>query len=1474
MKINPFYTFLFICLIFIPQLNAIQLSHSDHYSTKDGLPQYTIMDIIQDQKGFMWFASWDGLSKFDGYRFSNYKVKSGDKYFVKSNRIEKIEEDKFNRIWFKSYDGEMHCFNPATESYWGAQLIDSLKSRNIQFSGINIQPSGKVWLTSNSGGCILIKDSVFDYQCYNMQNGSLKNNHVRVVFEDKELNSWILTDNGLTRLNVSGDKKEDYFFSVQKDKNSKKQSFYAAYDTGKEILFSSEKGKIWRYSKIDGKFTVFQTSSSSEITSIQSTSGSELLLVTRNNGLILLNTETLLTRYFNTKTTAEMLSDRIALVHPEKDGNLWYETEDQMGIFRLDLKNYQTFYYKVKVDDTFAWVVPPHSFILEDANGNVWVHPRGGGFSMYNQQTKTLMPVNQQIRFTEHMVSNILHSGYADKQGNLWLCSRTHGVDKVVFHKSDFHFAQINPADRSEIANEVRAVFEDQASRLWIATKDRKITLFDAGKRKLGCLSTDGDIRQNAFFPAMVYSMIQDKKGNIWIGTKGAGLYKFTKNISGAKYSVQHFVHLPNQVNSLSENSVYTIFEDLHGRIWVGTYGGGINLIEENNGNISFCQYKNKFKAYPFKEAARVRFITESKKGLITVGTAGGLIVFSSAFKHPQQIRFRHYTTEPNNAEGISGNDVHGICHTSAGEMFIATFGGGLDKVLTYDQQGFPKTFKSYNKSDGLPSDVILSVVEDEQGKLWISNENNLSRFDPEKETIETFAQINRLSPGLSFSEASTCRLKSNELIFGLSGGFLSFYSGQIINSKFKPDIVFSNLLLYNKIQTIGNESPLKVSLDNTRELRLNHKQNYFSIEYAALDYNEPKNILYAYKLDGFDDDWNYVQKQRIANYTNLPKGKYIFRVKSTNSEGVWMDNERQLKVVIMPSFWETGWAMAMYLLFVLGLLYVVMRVILTFYKLKSNIAVEKKISDMKLRFFTDISHEIRTPLTMITAPVEMIMNDEKTPENTKNQLKIIYQNTNRLLRLVNQILDFRKIQFMKIKVSELELSVIVAEIFENFSDIARSQKITYEFDNQADGVKVWVDPDCVDKILMNLLSNAFKFTPAGKKIIVRLKAEEKNILLEVQDEGPGLGVEKQKKLFTRFASFNADKSKPSTGIGLSMVKELVDKSGSRIQVKSEPGNGTIIQVIFPYGTNHLPEDVEIIKGESNSGETKKPDASINQVAQPLHSPQEEIKKIEKSTILIVEDDADLRAFIKTMLENDYYIYEAEDGEMGFELAVKYIPDFIVSDIMMPKMDGVEMLHKIRNDIQTSHIPVVLLTAKTNIESKLEGLESGADDYISKPFSVTYFKARISNLIQQRKHLQEIYNSTFTGRPKEQFELGELEISSKDKEIMDKVLHVIEDNIENFEFSVDDLCKSINMSRSAFFKKLKSLTGMGPLEFVRDLKMKRAAVLIASGQYRIKEVTYMVGIADTRYFAKCFKEKYGKTPMEYKSDAMHTLEEH
>lgn len=1071
--------------------------------------------------------------------------------------------------------------------------------------------------------------------------------------------------------------------------------------------------------------------------------------------------------------------------------------------------------------------------------------------------------------------SNKIHSAFSDKQGNLWLGTHSKGLEKATFHTEHFKLRIPIDAPYESLSNEVRAIFDDEKGFLWIGLKDGMLRVYDKANQEIGYLTESGKIsHQGTPLAGNVYYLLKDSKGILWIATKGAGLIKAQPTNDPLQFKLTNFRYNPNDVYSLSDNNLYCVYEDITGRIWVVTFSNGINYITENErGETLFINHRNRLKNYPTNYCNKVRCITGDSKGRLWIGTTHGLLMTHVQFNQPEEILFKHYFCSSQNQHTLSNNDIYWIEVTQNNELFMATFGGGLNKLVHVDAEGKAR-FKSYTEYDGLPSDILMSICEDKNGNLWIGTENGLSKFSPKEERFENFRYRFR-GYNLRFCEASSACLSNGDMMFGTNNGILQFTPDSIKKSDYVPQLVFSQLLLANKIVTPQKHSVLQRALDYIDQLILSHEENIFTIQYAALDYTAPNDIQYAYMLDGFENNWNYVGKQRMATYTNLPKGEYIFKVKSTNADGVWTNNIRSLPIKVLPSFWETPWAYLLYVLTLLFVVFIAVYILSTIYRLKHRVAMEHQLTDMKLRFFTDISHELRTPLTLISAPLEYIMGRKELSNEVKEQLTVVDRNTKRMLRLVNQILDFRKIQNKKMKmiVQQTDIVPYTRSIMDNFEALAKEHHMQFVFETNKEHVFLWIDTDKFEKIVYNLLSNAFKYTPDNKKIKVSINENPDNVSVSVEDQGIGIAENKKKVLFVRFENHVDSKifKQMSTGIGLSLVKDFADMHHASISVWSKVNEGSCFKINFLKGKSHYDDKVEFILDDMAISDTQtsiQPVEENTSVTNQFAS--EEEFEMQRDTMLLVEDNVELRRFLRTIFINEYNVIEAVNGAEGLEKSLKLIPDIIISDVMMPVKDGFQMMQDLRNEITTSHIPLILLTAKTAIESKLEGLEYGADDYITKPFSATYLKARVRNILIKRKKLQEIFREKLMDSPSKPNKENEAsstkipEMSPSDQKFMNKLMELMEANLDNGNLIVDDLVKEMAVSRSVFFKKLKSLTGFAPVEFIREIRINRAVQLIDTGEYSITQISYMVGINDPRYFSKCFKQKMGMTPSEYR----------
>ena len=1446
-----------------------QLPHTfTQYTSEDGLSQNTIMSILQDDKGVMWFATWDGLYKFDGYTFNNYKAHPGDSIGLSNNRLDNIKEDRYGYIWVQSYNHQVYRFNPRLERF------QAIPYDNYLSLDMYVLPCGDVWIITVQNELIHISTHP---ETHEMKATDFFKSHqisysepIKSIFQDSRENQWILTENGLYRLTRNGnEEKLSSYFVAPPEKD--KQPFYDALENNHTIYFTSKQGCVYEYNPDTGQFVRQEFPTGSSIKTIRQLKKDKLFIGTASDGFFVYEQSSGNHRHYNTRNYPSLKDNQIKAVYIDTNGEAWIRLNTK-GVTHFNPENEQ-FDHFILQDKYGKDIVDsrPEMYVYEDVNGSLWVHPSGGGLAWYDRKNNRIRPFYNPALQSGWSADNKVTNVFTDKQGNLWLGSYGNGLEKISFNTNHFHLLTAAPDDTEFPGSNVRAVYQDRNGYIWTGNKDKVIRVYDSQWRYVGNLTSSGTISPYSTDKLGIgYSIIQDHEGTIWIGTKGNGLFAARPQGKPLTYHLVQYSADANDVYSLSGNEIYSLHEDRQQRIWIATFEGGINYLERGTDKEAdrFINYRNRLKNYPISQCYRTRFITSDTKGNIWIGSATGLLMCKGNFKEPEEIEFQRYCRISGNANSLSNNDVHNIYFTRKGEMYVATFGGGLNKLLSLE--GAEARFQAYTMKNGLPSDVLLSIEEDPHGNLWCATEKELCKFIPSTDKIIHYPS--RAFPlRISFNEGAALRTASDYLMFNTVKGVLYFFPDSIHTSTYVPPIIFTRLQQAEKTVTPEEGGILTTHIDDTNLLTLPHDKNGFSIQFAALDMKYPGNISYSYKLEGFENNWNNIGNQRTATYTNLPKGHYTLKVRSTNSDGIWVENTRTLDINILPSFWETPWAYSLYVLFILLVIFTATYILFTIFRLKHKVSVEQEISDIKLRFFTNISHELRTPLTLIAGPVEQVLQHGKLNDEEREQLVLVERNTNRMLRLVNQILDFRKIQNkkMKMRVQQIDLIPFIRHIMESFNSLADEHQIDFSMDTKVSSLKIWADSDKLEKILFNLLSNAFKYTPQGKQIKVVVQEEEKDVILAVEDQGIGIAENKQKSLFVRFENL-VDKNlfnQASTGIGLSLVKELIDMHHGSISIRSKLGEGSCFSIRLQKGKEHFDETVEFILSDYVVSDTS-PAYTGNQFSS-LTGNEEENLNSEKETILIVEDNQELRFFIRTIFAQYFNVIEAENGNIGLEKSKLYMPDIIISDVMMPEKDGIEMVRELREEMTTSHIPIVMLTAKSTIESKIEGMKLGADDYITKPFSATYLKARIFNLLEQRKKLQALYCASLLPASTEQPLAGKKEtttpaLSPNDRKFMDKVMETIEKHLDNGDLTVEDIAGEVNMSRSVFFKKLKTLTGLSPVEFLKEIRMKRAAQLIETEEYNMAQIAYMVGLNDSHYFSKCFKQQYGMTPTEYK----------
>jgi signal transduction histidine kinase/DNA-binding response OmpR family regulator len=901
--------------------------------------------------------------------------------------------------------------------------------------------------------------------------------------------------------------------------------------------------------------------------------------------------------------------------------------------------------------------------------------------------------------------------------------------------------------------------------------------------------------------------------------------------------------------------------------LWVGTERNGLKWIRPDGSYDSFQQAG--------KNTISENFVTTIVKNgsVLWIGTRNGLNSYDPLTK-----RFNSFSPKT----GSSASTVILSLYASRrGKLWVGT-GDGL---FIFDQ--VRHRFLRIGEIDGLKSQVIQSITEDQQGSLWVSTFNGLSNIIEKKQNEPNTAGSYRIvnyttNDGLGSNQfsAGAVASKGGELFFGGVNGVTTFFPGQLIRNNYRPGVVITDLMINNTIvkpNTAG--SPLSDPVEHTRRLGLTYDQNYLSLNFAATSYLNPQNNQYAYKLDGLTshEGWHYSGTQHTANYTNLEPGRYVFSVKAANNNGVWSTNITHLQIVISPPWWKTWWAYVIYLLLSGAVACIVIRFFLARAKLKRALFYEHveherdlALNQMKLEFFTNVSHELRTPLTLIMGPVENILRSTEPADDRYPQLQFIRSNAGRLLKLVTELLDFRKMEtgHMKIFAHPQDIVAFLHRIFQSFQYMATAAHITYQFICGEEELTVYFDEDQLEKVCYNLLVNAFKVVPQGGRIVLQLVKSATIVDIHISDSGKGIPLDKQEQLFTNFYQVDELAGRVTgTGIGLALSKKIVDLHQGNLSVTSqsggEPGRlNTCFLLTLPLGSAHLqscelrlPEDPKIINDVISANRVVEPG-----FAKPAGNlTAAEISK--KYVVLIIEDNDELRTFLNYALSPQYLVHESVNGLEGWQTAVELIPDVIVSDVMMPEMNGLEMTARLKADERTSHIPVILLTARASEAHQLGGLEQGADVYLTKPFNIQLLETHLLNLLKTRQIWQQKYSQQVTLEPRH------IPVNGPDQKFLTKLLAIIEDNIENEAFGVPTIAAEIGMSQPVLYKKVKALTTMSVNDFVKSIRLKKAAQLIKQQEYTIYEIAYAVGFSDSKYFSKEFSRQFGMTPSAYKNAA-------
>jgi signal transduction histidine kinase/ligand-binding sensor domain-containing protein/DNA-binding response OmpR family regulator len=1402
--------------------------------------------MIKDHEGFMWFGTWDGINRFDGHNFTVYKSRPGDTSSLRNNRIDEIVEDKGGYLWLKAYDNSIYRFDKRTEQFLLIGGVSTESGKPV-YNKIVLTHTGQMWLlTKNQGAYFIASPDVPHPQCVRFASGlaqsfSLPSNTINFFYEDQNSDIWVSTSNGICCLKkqTSG----NYTSTIPNPAFTKGMNFTCIEGKGDKVWLGTDNGNLVCFENKLSRFFAKKVSKYRLNGLVVSKKTADIYLTTAGGEVVTVNQT-------NLSANISAISDagQLRYIYEDKAGRLWIEPE-RSGAVKFDphSKTFKIFNQKrdAYYDRYFRFFR-----IFEGNDDRVWVSMESGGFGYYEPDTDTINYFYDEPGAEGSRFSNIIICAYLDPAGIMWLNADDKGLNKIIFERNDFNQKLLVEHTISRTDNEIRGICYDREKRLWLASKSCKIYVIRNDKPVAISFTN-----QQPGGLGIVYSIIQDKDGNMWMGTKGNGLFKATPvNKERTIFKLNHFLRDESDIYSISSNIIYALYQDKGGRIWVGTYENGLNLVEQHGDQVKFINTNNSFKNYPKGAFVKIRHLQEDAGGELWIATTDGLLVLD-----PASYRLATFSKISGDKTSLSKNDIQYIYRDSKNNMWLSTSGGGLNKAIGVNPFKHLK-FKVYTTEDGLPSDYIVSSVEDNNGYLWLASENGLSKFDPKNGTFRNYDSYDGLAK-TGFSEASNIKLPNGDLIFGCISGYVSFNPKTIADHKISAKMVLTNFQVNNRDITVDG-TLLKSNINNTSNVTLAYNQNILGIDYTVLDYRSGKQS-YQYRLTGFDNVWRDNQSQRRVTYTNLPPGDYKFEVRSSNSALYSNVPDKSLSITILPPPWRTWWAYLLYVVTSAILIEIARRITLTMLKLRQRIEVEQKLADLKLTFFTNVSHELRTPLTLILNPIEEISKKETLSQQGNEHINVVRKNARRMVRFINQLLDLRKVQSGKatLKVSRVEIVSFTKKISEYFIDAAREKQIDLQIDGDSDGIDAWVDAEKLDIVIYNLLANAFKFTPNNKRITIAISQNTMlgYLSITISDQGNGVAENKLKDIFELY--YEGDHGDATnlkgTGIGLALSKELIELHYGKITAKNNADRGLSVTIELKLGKEHfLGAEVEFIDMPQVPHQFE--ETVEDMLFQTVHVTNDHNSKV--PLVLLVEDNNDLRTFLATQLNEHYRVEQAENGEEGLKKAMMLLPDLILSDVMMPKMDGIQMLDRLKNDVLTSHIPIVLLSAKFSVESQIEGLKYGADYYITKPFQNDFLLASIENLIKQRKRIFETF---LNGKKTIELSPGEIVITSHDEVFLKKVITIVEERMVDPDFNIDAVAVQLNMGRSTFYKKFKSLTNIPPVEFVRDMRVKRAKQLLDAGENNIADVAYAVGFNTPKYFSTCFKEHYSLSPTEY-----------
>ena len=1386
-----FYHFSTTLILFII-LIASQICYSQNLRFKsltveDGLSNNKVNTVIQDQTGFMWFGTDDGLNRFDGYNFIVLRHDPLDSNSISGNSIWSLMEDSHGNIWIGTKEGILDRYDPAAEKYTHWKIESKLTEEN-SIKAIFEDSKANIWIGSYKDGLYklnLESNKLVHWSTNPNDEKSLSHNYVLAIEEDKNGKIIVGTYNGLNIFDPDNPKKGfKCFYYIPGNKNSLSNNL------------------IWGLSKSSFDSNIIWIETHNHLTKLNTTNYTfERILIHNPDDL-------------------QYGSSSNSIVEEIISGEKIIWVGSYSGLTRINLTTGSSNRFFGNEDNPQSLISNQINKIIKDRSGVIWIATENG--ISYNTPKSTAF--NSIVQFDNNNKSTLKNKNITaisiSPFNHIWL-GTTDGLYSLTDIDKGQKLNKINAFDGIHIWSLTSRI----ENELWIGTYGKGLKKYNYQSKKI----TDQRISYSNFHaPSLDYSkaLLCDTKNDIWVGFWGVGVARINPGTNNYKI----WLNEPGHSESLSHNDVWVIKEDRFGRIWIGTLGGGLNLFENKNGGM-----------------------------------------------------FRHWLQREGEKNNLSSNNIYSIIESKNSSLmndslivlWIGT-SNGLNKFIIKNKSENSDIYdikidnKFYTVKDGLADNSVNSILEDDNGNLWLGTGSGISFFNTNTESFTSFSVEDGIN-GTVMNPESALSLDNGLMMIGGTKGLNIFNPEKIKVSSYKPQVVITDFQIFNKSINIGENSPLKKNISSTKEIILSYDQNVFSFRFAALDYNSPQSINYTHKMEGFDNDWVESGNRRFVTYTNLNPGEYTFKIKSTNADGVWYDNEAALTILIKPPWWKTIWAYITYVILILMGLSIIRRFELNRTKLRNELKLKEfevkqksELEEIKSRFFANLSHEFRTPLMLIKGPLENLKNRYATYHD--EDIDLIERNSNRLENLINQLLELSQLEkaAIPLRASNENVITILKGLVSSFESLALQKNISLTFENNIKNEILWFDTDKFEKIINNLLSNAFKFTSENGKVLVCINEISKNEKLfaeiKIIDSGISIPQEKIDNIFDRFYQVDDSDNRNfgGSGIGLSLVKEFIELHKWQIIVKSKIGIGTEFNIEIPYGDEHLSETekIEALKIINNK-QILTDQISLANKNIILEASFE--NKIDKAKILIVDDSADVRKYLTNLLKNKYFVAEEENGKKGIKAALELLPDLIISDIMMPSMDGIQFCRKIKTDWRTSDIPVILLTAKASFENKIEGLEIGADEYLTKPFDSRELFTRINNLLEQRDRLRKKYGDNLESL----FQKNNL--TKIDNEFMEKLEDAILKNIDKVNFNTEFLAKELFVSRTKLHRKVHEISGQAPGEFIRSFKLKKAAKLLLENKLSVTQIAYEIGFSSPAQFTRAFTKYFDCLPSEYSS---------